>query len=169
MSDTRRPRSSSAGQHDALRALLERMDQRQQAGFQEVHTAIQGVRDHLGRTDARVEGLAQDLQREVTHIDTRLGRMYETNQTDISALRAALEAHERETMADAAKGAAEGAAQGVAKAIVPDDPVKAIVAKLIGRLGPIAVGVIMFSLLIDKGPGVARAISGLWQWLANIK
>lgn len=151
MSDTRRPRS--AGQHDALRALLERMDQRQQSGFQEVHTAIQGVREHLGRTDARVEGLAQDLQREVTHIDTRLGRMYETNQGDIAALRAALEQHEQDTIKE------------VVKAVGPEEVVKA---RIMGLLGRAAVPAIAIVLLIKEGPPIVRAAGGFFKWLGSL-
>lgn len=165
MSDTRRPRSNGSPQHSELRAVLERMDQRQAAEFQELHKSVQGLRDHVGRTDARIEGLAQDLQREVTHIDTRLGRMFETNQTDIKALQDALERHERTTVEAAASGAASGA---VAAAITPEAASTLVKTKILGMLGKSAVPAIALFLLIKEGPPIVRAVGGFFGWLGSL-
>lgn len=168
MNDTRRPRSSASGD---LRALLERMDDRQQAGQQEIHSAIQGLRDHLGRTDARVEGLAQDLQREVTHIDTRVGRMFESSQGDIQALRKALEEHESKAASDAAEGAAKGAVEGVTRAALPspDEQAAALRKMLWARAGNVGVFGLLVILVLKEVPLLLRSIGGFFAWLANVK
>lgn len=168
MSDTRRPRSPTASdQRHALQQLLERMDERQAAGFREVHVSIQGLRDHLGRTDARVEGLAQDVQREVNHIDTRIGRMYETSQSDIAALRQALEEHENTT----AKSAAEGAAEGVAKITLPspDDQAAQWRRGMWSRMGAFGTFGLVVILTLKEVPLLLRAVGGFFAWLASVK
>lgn len=162
MSDTRRPRSTATDQREGLKLLLERMDHRQQDGFREVHSAIQGLRDHLGRTDARVEGLAQDIQREVGHIDSRLGRMYEANQKDIRALQDALIEHEDKTVESAAKGA-------VAAAISPDETAAQWRRALWGRMGAVGTFGLLAILVLKEIPLLLRSIGGFFAWLANVK
>lgn len=172
MSETRRPRSSASDQRDALKSLLERMDQRQAAGFEEVHRAIGGLRDHLGRTDARVEGLTQDMQRELNHMDTRVGRMHEATQKDMADLRQALAEHEARTATDVARGAAEGAAEGVTKAtaaLSPDDKAAAIRKTLYVRLGNIGVFGLLLILAIKELPLLVRSVTSFFIWFGGLK
>lgn len=172
MNDTRRPRAPTASDnHGALKRILERMEARQEAGFEEVHSSIQGLRDHLGRTDARVELLGADLQREVTHMNDKVGRMREEAQRDVRDLRKAVEDHETRTATEAAKGAAEGAAEGVARVALPSQDEQAAQWRrgMWARMGAFGTFGLVVILTIKEIPLLLRAVGGFFTWLANVK